>query len=69
MPKKKPRGKELTEEEKNSNKQFSKERIKIEHVFGKMKVFQILSQRFRNPIAKYALIFKNIAGLYNLTYA
>lgn len=67
--KKKPKKKELTEEEKNSNKQFSKERIKIEHVFGKMKVFQILSQRFRNPRAKHALIFKNVAGLYNLTYA
>jgi len=69
VPKKKPKKKELTEEEKNSNKQFSKERIKIEHVFGKMKVFQILSQRFRNPRAKHALIFKNVAGLYNLTYA
>ena len=68
VPKKKPRKKELTEEDKNSNKQFSKERIIIEHVFGKMKIFQILSQRFRNPRHTHALKFKNIAGLYNLTY-
>lgn len=69
VPKKKPKKIELTKEEKDFNKQFSRERIKVEHVFGKMKVFQILSQRFRNPKAKHALIFKNIAGLYNLTYA
>lgn len=68
IPKKKPKKKELTKEEKNYNKQFSKERIKIEHVFGKMKVFQILAQRFRNPRKTHALIFKNIAGLYNLSY-
>lgn len=69
IPKKKPKKKELTKEEKTSNKAFSKERIKIEHVFGKMKIFQILSQRFRNPRHTHELKFKNIAGLYNLTYA
>ncbi len=68
VPNKKPKNRELTKEEKDYNKQLSSERIKVEHVFGKMKVFQILSQRFRNPRAKHALIFKNIAGLYNLTY-
>ncbi len=68
IPKKKQKKKELTKEEQNYNKQFSKERIKIEHVFGKMKIFQILTQRFRNPRSTHALIFKNIAGLYNLSY-
>jgi predicted transcriptional regulator len=68
IPKKKPKNKELTKEEKKLNKEFSKERIKIEHVFGKMKNFQILAQRFRNPRETHALIFKNIAGLYNLSY-
>jgi hypothetical protein len=68
VPKKKPKKIEFTTEEKDFNKEFSKERIKVEHVFGKMKVFQILTQRFRNPRAKHALIFKNIAGLYNLNY-
>ena len=68
IPKKKPKNKELTKKEKQLNKEFSKERVKIEHVFGKMKNFQILSQRFRNPRKTHALIFKNIAGLYNLSY-
>ena len=69
VPNKKPKKRELTKKEKDFNRQFSRERIKVEHAFGKMKIFQILSQRFRNPRAKHALIFKNIAGLYNLTYA
>lgn len=68
VPKKKPKKIELTKEEKEFNKQFSKERIKVEHVFGKMKVFQILAQKFRNPRTKHTLIFKNVAGLYNLIY-
>ena len=68
VPKKKPKKRDLGKEEKEYNKQFSKERIKIEHVFGKMKVFQILTQRYRNPRAKHTLVFKNVAGLYNLIY-
>ena len=69
LPNKKPKGKELTKEEKQYNKELSKRRITIEHSFGKMKIYQILSQRFRNPLAKHSLIFKNIAGLHNLMYA
>jgi len=69
LPNKKPKGKELTKEEKRYNKELSKRRITIEHSFGKMKIYQILSQRFRNPLAKHSLIFKNIAGLHNLMYA
>ena len=69
LPNKKPKGKELTKEEKQYNKELSKRRITIEHSFGKMKIYQILSQRFRNPLAKHSLIFNNIAGLHNLMYA
>jgi len=69
MPNKKPKGKELTLEQKQFNRQLSKQRIKIEHTIGRMKVFQILSQRYRNDLANHSLIFKNIAGLHNLMYA
>jgi len=69
MPNKKPKGKELTKEEKQFNKELSKQRITIEHTFGKMKIYQILSQRFRNSRNKHSLIFKNIAGLHNLMFA
>lgn len=69
LPNKKPKGKELTKEEKQFNKELSKQRITVEHSFGKMKIYQILSQRFRNQRNKHSLIFKNIAGLHNLMFA
>jgi len=69
LPNKKSKGKELTKEEKKYNKELSKRRITVEHTFGKMKIYQILSQRFRNPRNTHSLIFKNIAGLHNLMFA
>ncbi len=69
LPNKKPKRKELTKKEKKYNKELSKRRITVEHTFGKMKIYQILSQRFRNPRNKHSLIFKNIAGLHNLMFA
>jgi len=67
-PIKKPRGIELTPNQKQFNRELSKERIVIEHSIGKMKIFKILSNRFRNPISSHMLIFKNIAGLTNMMY-
>jgi transposase len=69
LPNKKPKGTKLSKEEKQFNKELSKQRITVEHSFGKMKIYQILSQRFRNPRNKHSLIFKNIAGLHNLMFA
>jgi len=69
LPNKKPKGKKLTKEEKQFNKELSRRRITVEHTFGKMKIYQILSQKFRNPLSKHSLIFKNIAGLHNLMFA
>ena len=69
IPIKKTKNKELTKKDKDHNRQFSSERIIVEHVFGKMKIYQILAQRFRNPRTKHSLIFKNIAGLHNLMFA
>ncbi|MCP5061612.1 MAG: transposase family protein [Ignavibacteriae bacterium] len=69
LPHKKPKEKELTKEQKQFNKELSRRRIKVEHSFGKMKIYQILSQRFRNPLSKHSIIFKNIARLHNLMFA
>ena len=68
LPYKKPKGKTLTIEQKQYNKQLSQKRVIIEHVIGKMKIFQILIQPFRNPLHKHSLIFKNVAGIYNLMF-
>jgi len=69
VPFKKPKKGELTATQKAFNRIFSSERIKVEHVLGKMKIFKILAHEFRNPKKSHGLIFKNIAGLYNMMYA
>jgi hypothetical protein len=67
IPKKKPKGGELTEEEKESNRQISKVRIYVEHPNAYMKHFNILSNRFRSRLERAELPLKTIACLYNFT--
>ena len=68
-PHKKPQGGPLSEPQKAQNRQQARERIVVEHGIGRMKVFQILAQRFRNALSRHTLIFKNVAGLANLRFA
>jgi DDE superfamily endonuclease len=68
-PARKPRGGELTERQKAGNRELSRRRVAAEHGIGKMKVWRIASERYRNPVPKHTLIMKNVAGLHNLMYA
>jgi hypothetical protein len=68
-PTRKPRGHELTDEQKAGNRKISIRRVAAEHGIGKMKVWRIASERYRNPVSKHTLIMKNVAGLHNLMYA
>jgi hypothetical protein len=68
IPHKKPKGGSLTPEQKEQNRMHASERIVVEHTLGKMKVFKIVSERFRNPMKTHTAIFKTVAGLYNLLY-
>jgi hypothetical protein len=65
MPHKKPKGKQLTSEQKAYNRAFSSKRVKVEHGIGGMKRFGIASQRWRNPRHTRTIIIKNVAGLAN----
>ena len=69
LPIKKPKGKELTDEQKQFNRTLARLRIVVEHSIGKMKIFQILAQRFRNSLDTHSLIFKNVAGIHNLMFS
>jgi len=51
---------------KEYNRALSRIRIKAEHILGKIKVFKILSDRYRNKRKRYALKFQIIAGLVNM---
>ena len=69
VPHKKLPKKELTSEQKEETRLHSSDRICVEHGIGKMKIWRILSDRFRNQPSIHGLIFKNIAGLSNLMFA
>lgn len=69
LPFKKPRNGELTQTQRQYNRELAKIRIKIEHVFAKLKKFRILSERYRNRRKRFSLRFNLIASLYNLELA
>jgi len=47
MPQKKPKGKDLSNEQKESNKKISSYRILVEHAIGGVKKCRIVKERFR----------------------
>jgi DDE superfamily endonuclease/Helix-turn-helix of DDE superfamily endonuclease len=64
-PKKKPKTRELSLIEKEYNRELAKERICIEHVNRRLKIFKILAERYRNRRRRYGLRCNLIAGIYN----
>ena len=64
-PKKKPKGKELTAEEKAENHRISRERILIENVNAKIKVFKITANKYRNRRSRFALRMSLICAILN----
>lgn len=65
LPVKKPKGKELTDEQKEHNKKLSKERVKVEHAIGKVKKFGIMGEKFRNRLERYDDVSSIVSGLVN----
>jgi predicted nucleic acid-binding Zn ribbon protein len=56
----------LTKREKQRNRVLARKPIVIDHVFCKLKVFRILSEKYRNRRKRFALHFNLIAAIYNL---
>ncbi len=69
QPKKKPKGKNLTEEERKRNKEIASKRCVNEHVIGFIKRYRIGRDKFRNRRTDHGLVFKNIAGLSGMMLA
>ncbi|MBR8827444.1 MAG: transposase, partial [Gomphosphaeria aponina SAG 52.96 = DSM 107014] len=65
IPFKKTKNKKISKEQKKFNKELTKERIVIEHINRKLKIFRILSSTYRNRRRKFGLRFNLIAGIYN----
>lgn len=67
QPTKKPKGKELTAEQKQQNRAISKERIGVEHSIGGIKVFGIVRDVYRNMREGFDdLVMETACGLHNL---
>jgi DDE superfamily endonuclease/Helix-turn-helix of DDE superfamily endonuclease len=65
-PYKKPKGGQLTEEEKEYNKGLSRFRVRVEHKIGQVKRFRIVSDSFRNPRRTHFTKASIIAGIVNM---
>jgi len=66
QPTKKPRGRDLSLEEKTANRLISSQRIGIEHTLGGVKVFRIVHDVFRNLREGYDdLVIEIACGLHN----
>jgi hypothetical protein len=64
-PKKKPKSGKLTSEEKANNQRISRERILIENINAKIKVFKITSNKYRNRRKRFGLRMSLICGILN----
>ena len=68
-PHKKPKGASLTKAQKEWNSIHSSLRIVVEHGIGKMKIWRMASDRYRNKRNHHTVMMKNIAGLQNMMFA
>jgi hypothetical protein len=58
-------GRELTQEEKAENRRVSRERILIENINAKFKVFKIMANKYRNRRKRHNLRANLICGIIN----
>ena len=68
-PFKKPKKGELTQKQKQSNREFARKRIPIEHVNRRCKIFRITKETYRGKHKNYGKTWNLVAGLVNLRYA
>jgi hypothetical protein len=65
LPHKKPKGGQLTKEQKRENRVISSKRVSNEHAIGFVKRFKILTERYRGRRKHFGLRFNLIAGICN----
>jgi len=64
-PFKKPKGQDLTEEQKTFNRQLGAIRVRVEHCIGWVKNWKIIATRFRCAHSIYTPIMRVVCGLVN----
>ena len=56
----------LSQEQKANNRKLSRKRILIENIIRRLKIFRILSERYRNRRKRFGLRFNLIAAICNM---
>lgn len=64
-PHKKSKYRPLQTEHKAENRELSGQRMAVEHVMARLKVFRILSERYRNRRERFCLRFNLLAAICN----
>ena len=62
-PMKKPKGKELSTEQKASNKELSKKRVRVEHGIRRVKGWRIVRDEYRMPLGLFTSVTSAVVGL------
>lgn len=66
LPHKKPRGKELSAQQKQENREFSQQRVKCEHAHAGIKRYYAVTAVYRNRVADFDdRLMLNATGLWN----
>ena len=65
LPKKKRKGEQLSQLDREMNQSLERTRGICERIIGRLKVFKIVAERYRNRRKRFGLRFNLIAGLYN----
>ena len=66
LPHKKPRGKELSEQQKQENREFSSQRVKCEHAHAGIKRYNSVTAVYRNRVTNFDdRLMLNATGLWN----
>jgi len=64
-PQKRFKKKPLTKSDKKNNKIINADRVLVEHVIRKIKIFRIMAERYRNRRKRFGLRLNLIAAIYN----
>jgi DDE superfamily endonuclease/Helix-turn-helix of DDE superfamily endonuclease len=66
LPHKKPKGKKLSEQQKQENREFSRQRVKCEHAHAGIKRYRSVTDVYRNRVPDFDdHLMLNAAGLWN----
>jgi hypothetical protein len=68
MPKQNSKHHPLEVDNQYYNRALARQRIAVEHVIRRLKVFRLLSERYRNRRKRWGFRFNLIAAIYNLEY-